>query len=398
MFRTMKALAARSVRALQRRFGDWVILPLLPKESRFSRADFPELPGVAEGKTALLIARTNAAGQGFLWSRACSELPGSQAVNMTAGKGDAFGFGSDVTVPVNVYRNSVDWAKDFFWYVTNNFTHVLIEAETNIFGVLFGGDVLREIGALQEAGIHVAFAAYGSDIRSPEVHRRLEPDSPFYPEIWDATAKLESVSKKNRAIIEQAGIPVFVSTLDLLIDVPDAVWVPIACSVDSWRSERPVLEREVPVVVHAPSKAAVKGTDLIEPTLIDMHSRGIIDYQPVRGVPQSKLREIYTQADIVLEQFRLGMYATSAIEAMAAGRVVVGHINDFTWSSIPGHTGRDLPIVRSRGQDIERTILDILARREDFRRVAREGVEFAHEVHDGRRSAQILAENFLFAR
>jgi hypothetical protein len=385
-------------RRAQRAFGDSVILPLLPKSARFSSQDFPPLPVVPAESVRLLIARTNSAGQGYLWVQACRQLEGVSAINVSLSSGKGFGFPSDVEVPTKVFQNSLGWAREFFAYVTENFTHVMIEAEKSIFGILFNGDVAREVAELRKAGLSVAFMSHGSDLRSPSRHRSVEPDSPFHPHLWDATSALEALTQRNADLLASLGAPLFVPTVDLLADAPAATWVPIVCDVGAWASSRIPLERDLPVVVHAPSKAAVKGTDLVEPALIAMHERGEIEYRPVRGVPQRELRAIYADADIVLEQFRLGMYATSAIEAMASGCVVIGHINDFSWQKVIELTGHELPMVRSRGRDIEATIRGILSDRNPYIALAARGVEFAREAHDGRRSAQVLAENFLFAR
>ena len=42
-----------------------------------------------------------------------------------------------------------------------------------------------------------------------------------------------------------------VSTPDLLLDLPGAVWLPVVVDTELWRPGPPVLEREVPVVLHA---------------------------------------------------------------------------------------------------------------------------------------------------
>ena len=48
----------------------------------------------------------------------------------------------------------------------------------------------------------------------------------------------------------------------------------------------------------------------------------------MQGVPHTELVEMVKSADIVVDQLLLGSYGVFACEAMAAGRVTVGHIAD----------------------------------------------------------------------
>ena len=53
---------------------------------------------------------------------------------------------------------------------------------------------------------------------------------------------------------------------------------------------------------------------------------GLVDYTPLRDVPWSEMPGVIASADIVLDQFALGGYGVAAVEAMASGRAVVGHV------------------------------------------------------------------------
>ena len=108
------------------------------------------------------------------------------------------------------------------------------------------------------------------------------------------------------------------------------------------------------------------------------------------GVPAAQMPDVYRRADIVLDQFRLGDYGVAACEALAAGRVVVGHVSPAVRDAVRARTGRELPVVESRGGDIERTLIDILADPDRARALAEEGAAFVREVHDGRKAADAM--------
>ena len=75
---------------------------------------------------------------------------------------------------------------------------------------------------------------------------------------------------------------------------------------------------------------------------------------------------------------------------MAAGRVVVGHVNERVRSMVRESTGLELPIVEATGATLERVLRDMVADRAGARSLADAAPAFARELHDGRRSAEVL--------
>jgi hypothetical protein len=187
--------------------------------------------------------------------------------------------------------------------------------------------------------------------------------------------------------------PVLVSTPDLLVDVPWADWCPVVVDPLAWASEHPPLERDVPIVMHVPSRASLKGTDLIEPAVSELDAEGLISYRRIEGVAPAKLPAILSTADIVLDQFALGSYGVAACEAMAAGRVVVGQVTDTVRHAVAEVSGVALPIIQSEANDVGRTLRQIVANREESVAVAERGVQFVGAVHSGRLSATMMAKS-----
>ncbi|UKJ65535.1 glycosyltransferase [Cellulosimicrobium cellulans] len=351
-----------------------------------ARAGSP--PPVPETPVRLYIGPTNYAGQGYLWARAAErELPGVGAVNMVAEVEHGFRFPADDVVPVATYLLSRPWQVGQRRYV-ERFTHVLVEAERPLLGRLHGGDAFEEARVMREAGLHVAMMCHGTDVRLPSRHRAGHAWSPFDDD--PAAAALEDVARKNIEGLASLGAPVFVSTPDLLDDVPDATWCPVVVDPARWSPSARVLERARPLVVHVPSSSTVKGTQLIAPVLEKLAERGVIDFRYVEGVAAADMPALYGEADIVLDQFRIGSYGVAACEAMAAGRVVVGHVSEAVRSHVLRTTGAELPIVEATPDTLEDVVTSVLEDRETYRRRAARGVEFVTSVHDGRTAARAL--------
>jgi hypothetical protein len=159
---------------------------------------------------------------------------------------------------------------------------------------------------------------------------------------------------------------VLVSTPDLLEHVPQATWLPVVVDVELWGRavSDPPLKRERPVVVHAPSNAGLKGSDLIGETLRGLDADGLLEYRELRGV--------------------------AACEAMAAGRLVISHVSESTRAEVRDRTGLELPILETRAESLAATLRDVIADRGGSAALAARGPSFVAAVHDGEQSARVL--------
>lgn len=364
---------------------------LRAKQYRYRVADVPLPPIPRNARIRLYIAPVNFAGQGFRWARAAESLPNVAAMSMQYVKMGDFGYPSDNSVPVNVMRFSKQWQRRQFAAVCENFTHVIVEANRALFGTLFDADVVEEIRALQAKGIKVAAASHGSDLRLPSRHRTIDEWSPFNEPGWAQVAILEEKALATRGVLAATSVPVFVPTPELLLDWPDATWLPIVVDIAQWSRNDSALQLPKLRVVHAPSKDIVKGTHLIHECMRLLHDEGVIDYRVVRGVPANEMPIVYGEADLVIDQFRIGTYATAAIEAMAAGRIVIAHIHEQVRAHIRDNFELEVPIIEATPATLERTIRDIAANREQYYWATEAGPEFVRKLHDGTVSSQVLA-------
>jgi glycosyltransferase involved in cell wall biosynthesis len=205
-----------------------------------------------------------------------------------------------------------------------------------------------------------------------------------------AAPRLEAIARANRRLLDELGLPVFVSTPDLLLDVPEATWLPVVIAPAVWASGNSPFQRPRPVVAHAPSSGPVKGSELIDPVLRRLDDERLVEYRRVEHVPHSAMAELYKDADIVVDQLRIANYGVAACEAMAAGRLVVSHVSDFTRGVVRDLTGWDLPIVEADADSLEDVIRRAVADRDRSRARAARGPDFVSEIHDGRRSAGLL--------
>lgn len=339
------------------------------------------------------IAPTNYSGQGYLWARSLERSnPHIGARNAAVQLPGGYSFPADNVVSIATVNADAVWA-EAEWEAARQFTHVLVEAERSMFGKRFNRNVEAEVLALEAEGVSVAFLCHGTDIRDPDRHAKLTPWSP-YPED-PRTAVLREDAQRNSELLERMRRPTFVSTPDLLLDLPWAIWCPVVVDADRFEAHSLPFSGQLPRVIHASSNPLQKGSDHIEPALASLVESGELEYSLIPPTPSAQMPDVFAGADIVLDQFRLGSYGVAACEAMAAGRIVVGHVLPQVRERVKQDTGLRLPIIEATPDTLSQVIAGLIAEPRTAQAVAAEGPKFVATVHAGAASARVLTEQWI---
>jgi glycosyltransferase involved in cell wall biosynthesis len=272
--------------------------------------------------------------------------------------------------------------------IIGRYTHLIADAFLPVFGHLNGDTIEGDLPALAKAGIKVALLAHGSEIRHPGRHMQRYPYSLFHDAPDGIVPRYTARAERNRRIADASGLPLFVTTPDLIDDLPSAAWAPLAVDVDAWVSDAPVMQRPKPKVLHGPSQRWTKGTDRILPALTTLHDKGAIELVLAERVSWDEMRELVKTCDIVVDQFAVGSYGTFAVEAMAAGRPVVGYLDERVHTAV----GVRPPIVNAMPEQLTEALESLLDDRPRAEQISKESVAYARENHDGRRTAAAFAD------
>ncbi|MDJ0768351.1 MAG: glycosyltransferase [Ilumatobacter sp.] len=346
-------------------------------------ADHPHT--VAPSNATLLIGPANMAGQANSWAEALRRHTDVDATSMTLERAGGLYFATDRTIP-RASWTSRTWQVQQLLELPNTFTHVLLEAGMGVLGDLNGGRLAGDTPFLVARGIRPAAVFHGSDIRDPRRHAASHPFSPFRDPFDDLTARLQQRVDETRRHLDEFPGPVFVTTLDLFDDLPDAIWLPTCLDPDVWRADAPPSFAGVPRVLHAPTRTQLKGSEQVDPLLHQLESEGLITYDRVHGVPHHEMPARVAAADIVLDQFVIGHYCHFSIEAMATGRVVIANVPDH----VRDRLDTPIPIVQADPSTLESVLRSVLADPTAALELASAGPEFVQRTHDGRLSAQQL--------
>src|SRR5437764_9305901 len=131
-----------------------------------------------------------------------------------------------------------------------------------------------------------------------------------------------------------------VGSFDALRWVPEAELIPPGLDLRPFTPVAPS-DRERPIVVHAPSNRAKKGTEHVIAACAELP----VDLDLVEGVPHDEARERYARADIVVDQLNAGWHGIFAVEAMALGKPVVTYLKPDVVTQAEQAYGIRVPIV-----------------------------------------------------
>ncbi|MCK0111846.1 hypothetical protein MWU75_06810 [Ornithinimicrobium sp. F0845] len=367
-----------------------------------------KLTGFGPAPRRLLIGPLNTAGQAERWARSAEQVPGvaarSMAVERRVRGFTGYGYDTDWFLSRKVQLRGMRPYQD----QVLGLTHVLAESGRAILDAPLDRTILEDLPRLREHGVEPGLLIHGSEMRDLHRHATAYSHSPFRGEWDERWHRMQATVERTRAIVERFDGPVFVTTHDMLDFVPGASLLPVVVDVDrftvgSGRPGVPVLERDRPVVLHAPTNPRLKGTEIVEGVLHGLEDEGLVTYRKLEGVPNQQMPGFLAEADIVIDQIALGNAGTLTAEATAAGRLVIGHLApevrdrmaEFDAEGV-GAAGLDAeavgpPIVEADPDTLEEVLRQVLGDRTAYQQVADRGPAWSRRNHDGTRAAAVLA-------
>lgn len=226
----------------------------------------------------------------------------------------------------------------------------------------------------RELGVTVAFTFHGSDVRLRSRH--LAEDEWSFYRFGDIPCDEELIEARLTVIRRYAHHLTVSSVLDQPY-VPGARYLPK--TVDTARLVPPTGNgtNPRPVVLHAPSHRATKGSDLVLAGLDALRTEGLdFEVDLVEGVSHAEAMERMARADIVVEKLLGGDAGVTSLEALALGKVAVARIRDDVRREHP-----DLPVVSADPDTFTAALRDLLAdpaRRAELGAAGRAYVEREH--------------------
>jgi len=268
-------------------------------------------------------------------------------------------------------------------------THLLNESNVPVFLRPGRSRFVDELPRWRRWAVKAGIVFHGSDARDPDLSMELSDHSFFHDAAPEWVEILRQRSAVNRRSAEDAGVPIYVSTPDMLAHVPEATLLPLTVNVNQWQTQDVALERPVPRVLHRPSgsNSPTKGSAYIVPVLDELERDGRIEVVRSGVVSRQAMARMIGESDIVVDQLQAGAYGLTAIEAMASARLVVADVSE----SVRDVLG-DVPIVDATPKTFAQALDRVLEARDESRALAAAGPSFVRQWHDGRKAFEVLKE------
>lgn len=208
---------------------------------------------------------------------------------------------------------------------------------------------------LKRAGKKMVVHHHGSDIRRPSMAKKNNPYVKVKPEWTD-----EKISKNvsalatyiDHAIVQDYELEAYINNSYKHVHV-----IPHTIDANQYTAHYPVPSNKTPLVVHAPTSRTIKGTEFILNAVNELKRSGFtFQFKLIEGVSNDEAKNLLSQADIVIDQLRIGASGYISSEAMACGKPVICYIREDLVSKYPP----DLPIVNANPDTITTVLKNLL--------------------------------------
>lgn len=218
---------------------------------------------------------------------------------------------------------------------------------------------------------------HGSDIR---FMYNMDIDYPYYKNNYPTEKnRKKNVRRLNRLLKHVNGI--IIHDYELLPHLPNTgkpvFIVPLRVNVLEILPQYPkITQHRKPVIVHAPSKRATKGTEGILKKLREVSG----DYELilVENTPHKEAMEIYRNADIIIDMISYGTYGVLSIEAMAMGKPVITYLSPEVKAKFP----KELPIVSTDFDGLPKVVDYLIANPQIRYKLGVQGRKYVERYHD----------------
>jgi hypothetical protein len=257
------------------------------------------------------------------------------------------------------------------------------------FGLSFLNPALRllDAWALRRLGKRVVVEFLGSDVRMPSIEARRNP---YYVPLEAEDDARATVRMRRWAQVTEGHVIVGDHSLDLSL-LPHFAHVHYVGQRVDTRSLTPRPPRRdgaPPVVVHAPSSRAVKGTAHVRRAIEELHAAGVrMEYVEVNGASHDETLRQCERADLVVDQLCSGSHGVFAVEAMSLAKPVICNLLAEYEATLPG-----CPIINANPDSITEVLAAWLESPRDRYERGLASRSYAEANHDVRVVAARLLE------
>jgi hypothetical protein len=245
-----------------------------------------------------------------------------------------------------------------------------------------------DLRLLARAGKAIFVTFQGSDARQGEI-----AEAPGH-----YSAESDAYKRRRVARFDRYARAIYALNPDLVRFLPPrARFVPYA-HVDprEWAPAGPAGTSPRPLLLHAPTHRAIKGTRFVLDAVAGLRDEGLeFDFELLEGKTQSELRGLYERADVVVDQLLLGWYGGLAVEAMALARPTVAYLREEDLTALPAEMRAEIPVISAEPGTIRDVLRELITtRRAELAEIGRRGRAYVERWHDPLRIARDIVADY----
>ncbi len=307
-----------------------------------------------------------------------------------------FNYGSDRVVNLQKLQDP-QFFKEYFIELLENYDIFHFHAST-----FFPCDrgrfpCLQDLVLLKQAGKKIVFHFRGSEARIASQSIIKNPHHFF--NLKDEKIEMlkftrpESFQVKYIESICAISDQVYANDQEIQSYIPGAKVIPRvfdSSSVVNPRKEK-LFENSRVVVVHAPSKRVIKGSEYVLSAVKKLQKKGVeFDFQLVESCTHEEALKIYQKADIIIDQLRIGWYGVLTVEAMSMSKPVMCYIREDLLPSLSDK----LPLVPTSIEKIEADLEDLILDKGKQKTIGLRAFEYFKKTHEAEVVAKTLKDDY----
>jgi len=239
-----------------------------------------------------------------------------------------------------------------------------------------------DLPLIKKAGKKIVVTYQGSDARQKDYFIKHFGWGPYNrPYTW--RDKLGDINKRMRIEkMAKYADHIFCYNPDLMHILPKKTEFMPYPSVDIHAIKPNLIQKRNRIMIlHAPSKRAVKGTDIIISAIKRLAKKYPLELILIENMPHDKALEYYKKADIAVDQLEIGWYGGFAVETMAMGIPTICFLRNDDLRQFVSFK-KEIPIVNANKDSLERVLQNLIQDSVLRKKIGNKSRKFVEKYHD----------------
>ena len=156
--------------------------------------------------------------------------------------------------------------------------------------------------------------------------------------------------------------------------------------LDKYLPQYPDPNRKVPLIVHAPSNRGIKGTEFVLAAIEKLKIKYSLSFHLIENLKYAEALKLYSNADIIVDQLKIGTHGGLALESMALGKPVITYLREESKEFYP----KSIPIVSASTESIYEVLERLILNGKLRYQLGVRGRKYVEEYHDSIKEAKRL--------